>query len=320
MSKEKDSKADASAETGGGMATEAEEIKTDSPAEDGDTGAELTEREKIYAKYNKDKSEGSNQEAESEGEQAATGESEEDKPAEDKDKDDKETKPEEGKTVPLGALHEERQKRKELQAKNIELEQQVKDILKENKPDKPAGEEEVIDDYDAELIKLKKQNEETQAKLDAILAKGTQSDAQKAQTIFLEKVKKTNSELVEEGFDGFDKCTPLIRQHIHDLIMKEPDSKEYIEGRKLLDVDTPEGWKKIYKEEIYPTIQKIIDQKDKEELIDERIARKKKAALSGSGGGKPVSKKREDINSLSQAEMNKRYMQERENYKRGAAV
>ena len=87
----------------------------------------------------------------------------------------------------------------------------------------------------------------------------------------------------------------------------------------MLDIDNPEGWKKIYKEEIYPSIEKIINQKKSEDIIDERIARKKKAALSGNSGGKPVqTKKKDDINELSQKEMHERYMKMRHGNKRAA--
>lgn len=302
MPKKKEAvQAETSTETEEIATTEIDSVVTETPDESGDTG-ELTEREKLYANYAEGKEEP---------------QPEETPEPETKKEEVKEVTKTEDKTVPLGALHEERQKRKELQAEVVELKQQVKNMLTERKG-KEEYEEEYIEDYDAELIKLKKQNQTLKAEVDSIKAKDTQSEVEKKQTAFLNKVNKVHEELQLEGFDGFEKCTPMIRQYIHSLIMQEPDSQEYIEGRKLLDVDTPEGWKKIYKEEIYPSIKEIINQKKTEELIDERIERKKKAALSGSSGGKPVQKKKEDINDLSPEEMKKRYIQMRQ--KRGAAV
>ena len=305
-------KAESSSETEEIASAEETSVVTETPTETGEP-AEFTERDKIYAKYNEDTYE-------------AGSENEEEKPVKETEKKEEAKKEEkkdktktEDKTVPLGALHEERQKRKESQAKVVELEQQVKELMQEIKSKPKEETEEYIEDYDAELAKLKKDNESLKAKVDGIEAKGSQSEAEKAQAAFLVKIDSVDKELKEEGFDGFESCTPMLRQHIHALIMKEPDPKEYLEGRKLLDVDTPEGWKKIYKEEIYPSIEKIITQKKTEDIIDERIARKKKAALSGNSGGRPVqTKKKDDVSELSQKEMHERYMKMRHGNKRAA--
>ena len=305
-------KAESSSETEEIASAEETAVVTETPTETGEP-AEFTERDKIYAKYNEDTYE-------------AGSENEEEKPVKETEKKEEAKKEEkkdktktEDKTVPLGALHEERQKRKESQAKVVELEQQVKELMQEIKSKPKEETEEYIEDYDAELAKLKKDNESLKAKVDGIEAKGSQSEAEKAQAAFLVKIDSVDKELKEEGFDGFESCTPMLRQHIHALIMKEPDPKEYLEGRKLLDVDTPEGWKKIYKEEIYPSIEKIITQKKTEDIIDERIARKKKAALSGNSGGRPVqTKKKDDVSELSQKEMHERYMKMRHGNKRAA--
>tara|TARA_R100000750_G_scaffold5656_1_gene4309 strand:+ start:2605 stop:3543 length:939 start_codon:yes stop_codon:yes gene_type:complete len=312
MPKKKEAKAETSTETEE-VAQEQEAVQTETPDESGDAG-EPSVREKMYAEYAK------SQEVEEPVEEKQPEETPGEPEAKQDKKEVKEDTKTEDKTVPLGALHEERQKRKELQAEVVELKNQVKDMLNKERQIDPeeAGDEEYIEDYDAELIKLKKQNEALTAEVDSIKAKDTQSEAEKAQTAFLTKVNKVHEELKTEGFDGFEECTPMIRQHIHGLIMQEPDPQEYIEGRKLLDVDTPEGWKKIYKEEIYPSIKAIINQKKTEELMDERIERKKKAALSGNSGGRPVQSKKDNINDLSPDEMNKRYMEMRQ--KRGAAV
>jgi hypothetical protein len=311
-------KAESSAETEEIAPTEETAIATETPAETGETG-ESTEREKIYANYAKEEYEAEKSESEEEKPEGEPEKKEEELKEKSKEKSEEKTKTED-KTVPLGALHEERQKRKESQAKVVELEQQVKELAQQvkSKP-KEEGEEEYIEDYDAELIKLRKDNESLRKKVDGIEAKGTQSEAEKAQTAFLAKVDKVGKELTEEGFNGFSDCTPMLRQHIQNLISKEPDPQEYIAGRKLLDIDNPEGWKKIYKEEIYPSIEKIINQKKSEDIIDERIARKKKAALSGNSGGKPVqTKKKDDVNELSQKEMHEGYMQMRLKNKRAA--
>ena len=100
--------------------------------------------------------------------------------------------------------------------------------------------------------------------------------------------------------------------------MQEPDAQEYIDGRKVLALDNPEGWKEIYREHIYPKVRNVFDSKDKADLIKERKERKGRAALSGSSGGKPKASATVDVNSLSPEEMHKQYMQMRQN--RGAAV
>tara|TARA_R100001530_G_scaffold26226_4_gene21123 strand:- start:10034 stop:11023 length:990 start_codon:yes stop_codon:yes gene_type:complete len=329
MDKKKDAaQSDASAEKEDAVTVG--ETQTETPDVSGDAGEDLSERDKLYAKYKPEGNpEGSNQES-VEKDADAPAESEEGEPEKKKDdtedsKDDKSDKPEE-KTVPHGAFHEERERRKELQAEVLDLKNQLRDVINERKPEeKDKEEEEYIEDYDAELLKQRKRADDLEAQIASLKQKDSQTDAQKMQTAFLENVRTTHKELAEEGFDGFEKCTPLIKQHIQDLIMKEPDPQSYFPDsngavRKVLDIDNSVGWKKIYKEEIYPSMQKIIDQKDKDTLIDERIALKKKAALSGNSGGKPVVKKKEDVNSLSQKEMNSRYMEMREKEKQRSAV
>jgi len=291
--------------------TETEEIATtkdntvvpETPAESGETGG-LSQREQIYAKY-------------------AKGEEEKTKVGEYKKEDAPKEIKQEDKTVPLGALHEERQKRKELQAKVIDLEVQVKELLENKKSqDNPDDfddfDDEYIDDYDEELIKERKKTEDLEARLKKIERKETQSEAQNQQAEVNKKANKVHDELAEEGYDGFEAFIPQVKQHIYDLILQEPDAQEYIDGRKVLALDNPEGWKEIYREHIYPKVRNVFDSKDKADLIKERKERKGRAALSGSSGGKLKAPATVDVNSLSPEEMHKQYMQMRQN--RGAAV
>ncbi|MBQ09756.1 MAG: hypothetical protein CMD96_08200 [Gammaproteobacteria bacterium] len=295
-----------------------EEAKTETPDVSGDTD-NLSEREKMYARHAE--TERAETTEESKEDEKSEEVKEEDKPKTEEFKKEeeapKETKQEE-KTVPLPALHEERSKRKEAQAKVIDLESRLKEALEAKKEKSDSNDEEYIEDYDVALKKERQRGDALEARLKVIEDGNAQSTAEKNQAVVNQKAKKVHDELKDEGFDGFEAFTPQVKQHIYDLILQQPDAQEYLDGKKVLDVDNPEGWKNIYKEHIYPKIRQVFDTKDKKDLLKERNERKLKAGLSGNSGGKPKMPEVKDVNSLSQKEMNDQYMQMRR--KQGAAT
>lgn len=200
--------------------------------------------------------------------------------------DDKEQK-----MVPLAALHEERGKRQSLQSdvtdlskQNEELSKRVRQLLEDNnkfldllqkKGESPDYEAEVNDDLDdfdrsvkKDLEELKEyKRKEEEAKQAAAAAAG--------QAKMQENIDRVSAELEKEGVLGFNTFgLGLMKQKMFEKLNE-------VGAERIREFDNPEGWKKTYKEEIWPTLCEKFDIKplSVKKDNDDKIEKKKKAKL-----------------------------------------
>ena len=206
---------------------------------------------------------------------------------------------EEKKMVPLDALHSEREKRKSAQARIKELETQVATLLRDvqyRKEEKPQ--DEAVEDYEKEILVARKEIKslkEEVASLKADYSKQQQVGEAERQTKRRAEVnaliEKTDKELTDEGFPLFKRMQHAVSEEILKRINAEPDPDD----RELLirDLDSPEGWKKIYREAIFPDLEKFKSAEVKKESKEKKIEAKKNAQLSGGSGAATPAKEEE---------------------------
>lgn len=196
---------------------------------------------------------------------------------EDKPKDEE-------KTVPYGALKEEREKRKELSRRIKELEDTVKLAADDNKKlvdlMSSKSDDEPITDYEKELANAKKQLRLLRDEIEAFKKGQTQQKEVTEQQKLTDLIKQTDSELTKEGFEGFDDFVPQI--------IKAMNEEEI-----PMEERNPTTWKKIYKEIVYPNYVGKYKPTPKESKKAEKEASKKDASLI-MDPGKVDAKKKED--------------------------
>lgn len=225
---------------------------------------------------------------------------EKDKPEDKSRKQDyqksEETKPKEKeqKFVPLDALHQEREKRKAVQSRQRELETQLQVVmaevksLKEAKDTKTEVDVEDIDDPFVEVARLRREMSEFKSRDIQRESEVRRRDFETKSKALQNDISKTNDDLEKEGYPGFNMMLNSVTEKLTDLMDDNPQEATLL--------DNPEGWRKIYKEEIYPIIKEKFDKALKGEIIKEKEKLKSEANLIGSSGKteKPVSKEDED--------------------------
>ena len=235
--------------------------------------------------------------------------------------DDKKPEEEE-KTVPYGALHAEREKRKEIQKIVGKLEGQVAELIADNKAFMEQGKKADIDETDLEalvdegnfddVLKLAlKQNKEMKvrmSKLENNEGKRTQADEQTAHEAKQDKAAKHISKLTktleEEGFPGLDMFVPEVNKELDRLVEDDPDNES---------LDNDEGYKKIYREHVFPKFKKMFAGQEKADTFEKKRNLKKKANIGGGGKADPKTKEK-DVNELSNDEMYADYKKQRALY------
>ncbi|MFA6336041.1 MAG: hypothetical protein WCX48_10940, partial [Bacteroidales bacterium] len=170
----------------------------------------------------------------------------------------------EEKTVPYGALKEEREKRKAAQKQIDELQDRLQNVLSDfqnyvkkdsRQPEEPA----VIEDYDKEIIDLKKVVQRQTDELKALRG-NFQSEQQKmAKAEFDKRLDAVDSDLLKEGYPGFNQFIGHVKQVLSQIAEEDMD-----EAKSL---DNPEGWKRIYKERVFDNLSTIFTKK---QLADKR--------------------------------------------------
>jgi len=227
------------------------------------------------------------------------------------------------KMVPLAALHEERKRRQE-QASEIKsreerietLESRVEQLLNDNNKlldrlttrddDGDSGEydNDELDEHDRAVLKDLKELKEYKQKAEAERARQQQEETR---TKFQKNVKKVSDELAEEGYLGFeDFGVPLVADRLRVKIA------ELGEKKALEKYDNLDGWKVLYKEEVWPNVSKklrislVKNEEDNEEKI-----RKKKGARLPNKPNAPRTTPKDDDSNLTQEEMYSDYMKRR---------
>jgi hypothetical protein len=222
------------------------------------------------------------------------------------------------KMVPLAALHEERKKRQDLSSEVKVLSERVTQLLEDNNKlldrvaprdsgddDYQSPDEDELDAHDRQVQKELKELKEFKKRQEE---EGQTKKAKEIKAQFEEAVVKVSKELSEEGLHGFDTFgIHMVAQKLREKMAelgKDEAIKEY---------DHPEGWKKLYKEEIWPDVSKkfSVGLVKEEENKGKKIENKKKAKLPNRPKGPaPASEGKKDED-LTQEEMFADYMTRR---------
>lgn len=187
------------------------------------------------------------------------------------------------KTVPYDALHVEREKRKAQTQRANDLENRLQQALTAIEGlKKPAGEQdqEPITDYDGTLKKLQQELVEAKQQIQQ-LNQGYQQREVSEYTQRLEsELERTERELSGEGYPGFRRFQPQVKEELLRLVQEDPENAAVIKK----ELDNPAGWKRIFKEVIFPEYRGVFVQEERKGKQEEKINAKKDAALVGSPG------------------------------------
>lgn len=231
------------------------------------------------------------------------GDADDDDEAEDKEEEEKQ------KTVPYDAFHQERERRKDLQKTVADLEDKVKMLLQDNKVlmergKKPDESESGLSDV-SELEKLVDDGEYGDALKQALKTitglqdtiKGLENnDRQRIEAREADeatrkaeeaekRIQKLHSDLEKEGFPGFDPLVEHVNAELRAMIKEDPDN---------ISLNNDEGFKKIYKEKVFPKFRKMFVGKDREDTMQGKRERKKNANLGGGGNAPKGSAKKDN--------------------------
>ena len=195
-------------------------------------------------------------------------------------------KKEETKTVPYDALHEEREKRKLAQAKARELEDKLKEMEARIALSKLVEQDnEYLTDDDIKLKKLERSIAELEEKETKRDFENRQMQERTAREQLNKNLVDTDKALTDEGYPGFQFLSSRVGDELNKLVAEDPDN---------IYLDAPDGWKKIYKEKVFPTVKGVFAQVERQGLMDKKTVAKEGAALVGSPGSadkKPEAKK-----------------------------
>lgn len=193
------------------------------------------------------------------------------------------------KMVPHAALHAEREKRKESEARARELEEQQKTLLADLQKlteSKPA--DQPIDDYEKAILDERKKRESLEKEVSALKADHQKrsewekaEETRNAQEVLAKRVSDSDASLAKSGFPGFSRFKSLVAEEL---------SARVRDGEAVEDVDTPQEWERTYKEKVYPQVREMFVS----QRLKEKEEKKKDANIStGSGGGTPRQEQKE---------------------------
>lgn len=191
-------------------------------------------------------------------------------------------------TVPYGALHEEREKRKALQREIEELRNNVsqrKETLPETEFDGDFA-------YQGEVKRLEK-------KITELEGRYVQDERTKAEIERERNLIKVNESLQSEGIVGFSEIgRHVVLRKLTEMYTEDP--------QYALAHDNPDGWAKIYKEE-YPKIQKVFVEQARAKTFEDKKALKSQAGLITNPGSNPKAEEEKEKKDLSYEETLKEY-------------
>lgn len=174
-------------------------------------------------------------------------------------KEDAETVAKEDKTVPYGALKEEREKRKALQKSNDELTQRLQQVLGDfqayvQEGKKGVAEPETVEDYDREIVEARNKIKNLEAKIASLEGNFQTEQQKKAQNDLQARLSGVSADLEKEGYPGFLEFLGNVQSELSRIAAEDMD-----EARSF---DNPEGWKRIYKEKVFPSLSQIFSKKE----------------------------------------------------------
>lgn len=269
-----------------------------------------SERERLYAEY--EKTVAAPEESAKEPEvktEAAPVEAEKPKEPEKTEPTAEKQEAKKEKFVPYDALHAERIKRKAEAEARKAAEERAKQLEDQIKRFSEPKNDEPITDYDAEIINIKRELPSLKAELQAFkeIEKQRQerekNEAHEREYRKLQdNIGKTNKELQEAGYPGFSFALGRVTEILQS--MKEAGREE-----EAFDLDNPEGWKKIYKESIFPDLRKEFEAGLRVAKDEEKKSLKSQAGLATVPGRSEPKPKSE--NEKTEAERNAEYIAER---------
>lgn len=207
-------------------------------------------------------------------------------------------KPQGAKTVPVEALHEEREKRKAktLEARQLQEQLSAKDQELSDVKSRLAAVEETIrrakagesvdeptDDATKTLVEENKRLKDAQAKDAQERLQKTKDDAAKETSRL---ISESDVRLAAEGYPGFQEFGADVYKAIVAKI-KSGDLEEK-------DVTT-DLWAKVYKEEVFPAKKAIFEAQVKQDKLDAKTKMKKAGNLANNPGEGPTPKEEEDL-------------------------
>lgn len=210
----------------------------------------------------------------------AGGKKAESKPETDEDKGEALKQEKQEKFVPLEALHSEREKRKAEKNLRESLEIRLRDLESQLSTQKEPEADVFVDETEAlkkRVAMLEEQNAHRR-QLDEL------NTAKEVKQRLVAQLKATNDDLSKEGYPGFEFSTGAITQELQKMVE---------ENESNIAFDNPTGWKKIYKEKIFPALRDSIINATKETEKANKIGLKTGAGLATSPGS-PVKPKDED--------------------------
>lgn len=197
-----------------------------------------------------------------------------------------EKKPPQG-YVPHQAFHQEREKRKALQAELDNFKKKFEDSQKQE-PESDLDAEEQEKDRKITAIEEKQERfEQWQAEQDE---KSVNSKRQEFERLIDNDISTVDKALKEEGYPGFETFSTKVSTRILELGNNDPEI--------LAKLQNPEGWKYVYKKHIFPELKGIFLRQDKEEMVSDKKVLKQQANLIGSPGKGQKEVKEEDSWSL----------------------
>jgi hypothetical protein len=219
------------------------------------------------------------------------------------------------KTVPLQALHEARDRFKKLnleyreyknsQAKEIdELKVQLSQLQsKLSEPSTTATESDLSDDHEV-IKRLQREITELKTVSKQTVSNQAKESAQQAQQEQQKKITSVTKELTKEGYPGFDKAILQTGTILNELVT----SGEITESESF----EPSMWKQVYKDRVYNDFKAVFVEKAKDEVMESKVAKKKKAALVSDPGKAPEKPEEEDKKPMTLDEFNRQAMVERQ--------
>ena len=192
-----------------------------------------------------------------------------------------------------GQATEEREKRKAKSQRYEESQSQLREVLQDYKKLKEAydelsskqseafeyvGEEEP---QNAVMTELKKLRDE----IGSLKSERANERQKSAEERHYQNLMDTDKELAKEGYPGFYIGRAAVTDHLIKMVKEDPDNSY---------LDSPEGWKKIYKETVFPGISNHFDALTKKKTKENKVEAKKKANVVTMPGQSPESPKKDD--------------------------
>jgi len=185
--------------------------------------------------------------------------------------------------VSIGALHEEREKRKE---RDSQIEQLIDDN-KKLKEKLESGDNEYGFETDNQLTQALNKIAQLEERLEQKDKADDELRLKEDRVQLDNQVKSLANQLDSEGFYGFaDIGETVVSKKLNELAAKYG----YDNAMKM---DNPEGWAKIWRSE-QPKFKTIFMKEHKNGLFNEKVANKKKANLATNAGRNPVKKQKQE--------------------------